>query len=997
MKKALNSTICLFCCFAISAQNELNISSSLQQLLVSSPDQTHEVIVLLQEQAPLDRYLLDIKKTTAQRDNLRKQALRQMQDIARETQPAFIEWLKTDLNIHHDRLTKFWIFNAIGLEATAEEIRAIAQSSGVRFVAEPPAFDEAVTTNAQAPFASFDPGQHEEGHDVINAPALWKMGYTGYGTKVYVYDTGIDIDHPALRSNFSYHNNPLEISWKGTKEEPFTCTDHGSHVAGTILGLDREMNDTIGVAFNAQYMMTPQFTSCGSSRLDNVTAWQWMLDPDGDPQTIDEIPHASNMSGGSFVTDTICGNELIGLLFQGFQIGNVGAIFAGGNEGPADSSHRSPAVHNFDLVHAFAVGNLNASTLEINGSSSRGPSFCASTESSLEIKPEVSAPGTSVRSSIVGGGYDWFTGTSMAAPHVTGAFLLLKEAFPFLLEGDILMALYLSATDFGQPGEDNEYGMGVIDVLAAFNHLVDQGNQPVPPLPNDKDLVAVDMDFDQQVYCSVVPMIHVKFENAGLDTLFSVQLDFTETNGQLASFSKEWTGTLLPDEVVEMEFELPVEASSGYHELTMQLSIPGTDEEVRTLNNQFKKRFRLFDEEGLSIQIALPDDQTICTGTRLLLQTTANLNASQQIFWFNNELSNNPDGNKPWYLTPPVSEDAVFYAELEEKYQTGQALNESNIEFTDESLGGLIFDVERPLVIERVKVHSGTSGGGRMLQLFDPNGESVISKLAIVSAGEKTIELNWQLDTPGKGYRFEITTGKPLAHVSNEAQFPIEVNDLISIQGGIYDGVQTTEAYYYFFDWEISAKHPCGPAFVEVFTEQADTVGAIEITTESDTVYLSNGGIVELNAEGDGFNSYEWDLGNAILDVGQTVNAEYFEPGMHMVILNASGENGCSTTAVKEITVIDDLQTGIEDPVRSVDLKVFPNPTSGKLYIELIDKSNNPNQCEVHLYDLLGRKHLSKTLDVTPGIVEMDVRSISAGQYILQVNGINVIVVIQER
>jgi len=995
MKKTVIAIICSFCCFAISAQNELNISSSLQQLLISNPDQTHEVIILLQEQAPLDQYLLEIKNTTTKRDDLRKQALQQMQNIAQETQPEFIEWLNTDLNIHHDRLTKFWIINAIGVEASTEEIKSIAQNSGVRFITEPPAFHEATTVKTQAHFASFDPGQHEEGHDVINAPALWKMGYTGYGTKVYIYDTGVDIDHPSLRSNFSYHNNPLEVSWKGTTEEPFTCTDHGSHVAGTILGLDREMNDTIGVAFNAQYMMSPQFTSCGSSRLDNITAWQWVLDPDGNPQTIDEIPHASNMSGGSRVTDTICGNEIIGFLFQGLQIGNVGAIFAGGNEGPGDSSHRSPAVHNFDLVHAFAVGNLNASTLEINGSSSRGPSFCASTASSLEIKPEVSAPGTSVRSSIVGGGYDWFTGTSMAAPHVTGAFLLLKEAFPFLPEADILRALYFSATDFGQPGEDNEYGMGVIDVLGAFNYLVDQGNQPVPPLANDKDLVAVDMDFDQQIYCSVVPMMNVKFENAGLDTLFAVQLDFSETNGQLASFSKEWTGTLLPDEVVEMEFELPVEASSGYHELTMQLSIPGTDEEVRTLNNQFKKRLRIFDEEGLRIQKAVPDQQMICTGTRLLLQTNVNLTESQQIYWYNNELSTHPDGEGPWFLTPPVIENAEFYAELEEKHQTGQTLDEANIEFTDESLGGLIFDVERPLIIKRVKVHSGTSGGGRMLQLFDPNGESVISKLAIVSAGEKTIELNWQLNTPGKGYRFEITTGKPLAHVSNETQFPIGVNELITIQSGIYDGVESTDAYYYFFDWEISAKHPCGPAVVEVIAEQADTIGPIEILSESDTVYLSNGGIVELNAEGDGFSSYAWDFGNAIHDVGQTVNAEYFESGVYLVILNASSENGCSTTAIKEITVIDDLQTRIEEPVQSIELKVFPNPVSGKLYIQIFDKSNNLKQHEVCLFDLLGRKHLSKIFDFTLGIVEMDVRSFSAGQYILQVNGKNTIVVIQ--
>ncbi|MEZ4847463.1 MAG: S8 family serine peptidase [Bacteroidia bacterium] len=73
--------------------------------------------------------------------------------------------------------------------------------------------------------------------------------------------------------------------------------------------------------------------------------------------------------------------------------------------------------------------------------------YCA-----LLIKPEVSAPGTSVRSSIPGGAYDQKTGTSMSAPHVTGAILLLKEAFPYLSRADIKLAL-CSATDLGAPGK----------------------------------------------------------------------------------------------------------------------------------------------------------------------------------------------------------------------------------------------------------------------------------------------------------------------------------------------------------------------------------------------------------------------------------------------------------------------------------------------------------------------------------------------------------------
>ena len=74
--------------------------------------------------------------------------------------------------------------------------------------------------------------------------------------------------------------------------------------------------------------------------------------------------------------------------------------------------------------------------------STRGPTQCPSEGGSLEIYPEVSAPGQAVRSASGENGFDVKSGTSMAAPHVTGCFLLLKEAFPFLSGEEILLAIY---------------------------------------------------------------------------------------------------------------------------------------------------------------------------------------------------------------------------------------------------------------------------------------------------------------------------------------------------------------------------------------------------------------------------------------------------------------------------------------------------------------------------------------------------------------------------
>jgi subtilisin family serine protease len=78
----------------------------------------------------------------------------------------------------------------------------------------------------------------------------------------------------------------------------------------------------------------------------------------------------------------------------------------------------------------------------------------------IDIKPEVSAPGVSVCSASGHDGYAMLSGTSMACPHVSGVLLLLKEAFPYLGAYELKYAIYKTASDLGDPGEDNIYGNG---------------------------------------------------------------------------------------------------------------------------------------------------------------------------------------------------------------------------------------------------------------------------------------------------------------------------------------------------------------------------------------------------------------------------------------------------------------------------------------------------------------------------------------------------------
>jgi hypothetical protein len=138
-------------------------------------------------------------------------------------------------------------------------------------------------------------------------------------------------------------------------------------------------------------------------------------------------------------------------------------VFAAGNGGPYSGSSYSPA----NNPSALAVGAVDATDVVL-GTSSRGPSTCGGTS---DVFPDLVAPGAAIRSADLLGGYTSNSGTSLAAPHVSGAAALLLAAFPGTSPDRLQSALALSALDLGAAGADNVYGSGRIDVLAAYQWL----------------------------------------------------------------------------------------------------------------------------------------------------------------------------------------------------------------------------------------------------------------------------------------------------------------------------------------------------------------------------------------------------------------------------------------------------------------------------------------------------------------------------------------------
>jgi len=288
---------------------------------------------------------------------------------------------------------------------------------------------------------------------------MWASGFTGRGVVVASLDSGVDAYHPDLGPRWRGGTDSWFDPYGQHPDMPVDMTGHGTATMGVILGGDAG-GTTIGMAPGATWIAARIFNDAGTASTTAVhLAFQWVLDPDGNPAT-DDAPDVLN---NSWAAGTIgCSLEFQPDL-QAVMAAGILPVFAAGNQGPAAGSSVSPA----NLPEALAVGSVNASGV-VDATSSRGPSACGEASTTY---PELVAPGVGIVSADRYGLYQVATGTSMAAPHVAGALALLLSAHPGLTTAQQAAALEASAVDLGPAGADNSYGFGRIDVLAANQWL----------------------------------------------------------------------------------------------------------------------------------------------------------------------------------------------------------------------------------------------------------------------------------------------------------------------------------------------------------------------------------------------------------------------------------------------------------------------------------------------------------------------------------------------
>ncbi len=439
------------------------ISPPLRSIIAeASGGSTVHITLRLSTRADIPALLSRLAAENAPLARRHREVVTALREAAGRSQPPVeerLEALRREGSVF--RYESRWIANIIEVVCRADVVEEIAGIEAVESISPTPV---AVPIGMLPGDAVPDGGASiDDALRIIGADSLWRSGLTGESRIVAHIDKGVDGSHPALADRWRGLFAPPEECWLAPGTDfPFDSSGHGTRTMGVLTGRDSATGDTTGVAIDALWIAARY--GLDQHSVSTSQALEWMADPDGDPETFDDVPDVVSNSW-IYAPPTQCLQTDWDIIDNLEAAGPV-VMFAAGNYGPDVGTVGSPGNRNTTDVNGFSVGAVD-NYRWVAWWSSRGPSPC----DDVTKKPEVTAPGVNVRTTDLGGGYIRVGGTSISCPVTAGVVALVRQINPEATPEEIKHALLETAGDRGDAGDDNDYGMGVVNAYRAAQDL----------------------------------------------------------------------------------------------------------------------------------------------------------------------------------------------------------------------------------------------------------------------------------------------------------------------------------------------------------------------------------------------------------------------------------------------------------------------------------------------------------------------------------------------
>ena len=491
MKRLITIGTFFFCAFFTFAQKgnqkieDVLFEKALHQKQV-------ECIVILHEQADIS-----LANRLETKDEKAEFVFSTLKKYAEKSQLRLIDFLKKEKIEYRN----FLIVNVLQIKTTIENLRVIAEMPEVAAISDNPwlHFQEPFA----APLTSNEGARATEwGIQKIKADSVWLQGNKGQGVVIGGHDTGFQWNHPALKKayrgtidstktdhNYNWHDaihdksplskdslNPCGFNIKA----PCDDQQHGTHTMGTMVG-DDGLGNQIGVAPEARWIACRNMERGNGSPATYIEGFEWFLAPtdsDGKNPNPKKSPHVVNNSWYCSFEEGCTSsavNAMMEIAVKNLKASGIVVVISAGNSGPnCGTVAETPS----SFESALTVGATNIDD-NIGSFSSRGPKIFGTWKTAY-IKPNVSAPGVDIRSSVPGNQFvSGWSGTSMAGPHVVGMVALMIAANPKLAGKVEIIEDIIEATAVKLVSADTcgglkpnvtpnfTFGYGRIDALAA--------------------------------------------------------------------------------------------------------------------------------------------------------------------------------------------------------------------------------------------------------------------------------------------------------------------------------------------------------------------------------------------------------------------------------------------------------------------------------------------------------------------------------------------------